>query len=253
MWWRDDLQRRHLVEQPGIDQPRHAGRRLVRPAEGEPDFILRPLLGRVIGELRSAHRMHPDRQIELDHAFEDRPEFRRAERLAGDIGEHLDAPGAQVSHRAVDLLQRGVDVVHRQRRDKGWKALRMPPADVGKTVIGDARQLRGALGRPQQFERRIGERQHLAVVAELIEQLESRVEVPQRRQLGKRGGGRVIRHELPQFLEVSRRQEVVVDVEDQLKAPGFVALKPTRSRGTLSSRSLSRGETTCLSAILFRV
>ena len=98
----------------------------------------------------------------------------------------------------------------------------MPPADVRKPVIGDARQLRGALGRPQQFERRIGERQHLAVVAELIEQLETRVEVPQRRQLGKRGGGRVIRHELPQFLEVSRRQEVVVDVEDQLKAPGFV-------------------------------
>src|SRR5215468_12571728 len=129
----------------------------------------------------------------------------------------------------------------------------MPPADVRKAVIGEARELSRALGRPQQFERWVGERQHLAVVAELIEQLETRVEVPKGRQLGKRSRGREIRRELPQFLEVSRRHEVVEDVEDQLKAPVFRALKPTRSRGTLSSRSLSRGETTCLSAILFRV
>src|SRR5262245_5684163 len=97
----------------------------------------------------------------------------------------------------------------------------MLPADVSKTVIGETRQLGGALGRPQQFERGIGEREHLAVVAELIEQLETRIEVPQRRQLGKRGGGRVTRYQLPQLLEVSRRHEVVENVEDQLKAPGF--------------------------------
>src|SRR5580765_2674410 len=115
----------------------------------------------------------------------------------------------------------------------------MQPANVRKTVIGEARQLRRTLGRPQQFERRIGERQHLAVVAELIEQLETRVEVPQRCELGKRGGGREIRHELPQFPEVSRRHEVVEDVEDQLKAPVSCAATYAVSRHAFKPFSLT--------------
>jgi len=32
----------------------------------------------------------------------------------------------------------------------------------------------------------------------------------------------VVRRQLPQLLEVGRRYEVVEDVENQLKAPGFV-------------------------------
>ena len=61
----DDLQRRQFVEQPGIDQPRHAGGRLVGPAERKPDFVFRDLLGGIVRKIRAAHRMDPDRQIVL--------------------------------------------------------------------------------------------------------------------------------------------------------------------------------------------
>src|SRR5690348_1339455 len=74
----DDFQLRKLVEQPAIDQARHAGRGLVRPSETEPDFVLRDLFRGVIGKIRATHGMDPDRQIVLGHASQYWPKFRGA-------------------------------------------------------------------------------------------------------------------------------------------------------------------------------
>src|SRR6516162_6916102 len=73
----DDFELGKLAEQAGIDQSRHAGRGLIRPSETEPDFVLRSLLRNVIGKIRAAHGMDPDRQIVLGHAPEYWPELGR--------------------------------------------------------------------------------------------------------------------------------------------------------------------------------
>ena len=232
MWWVMIFSARQLVEQAGIDQPRHAGARLVGPAEGEPDLVLRRLLARVIGKLRAAHRMHPDRQVVLDHAVEDRAEFRRAERLAGHVGEDLDALGAEArSSRdrsrasAASRLFIGSDAM------KVGKRSRMPPAELRQPVIGEARQLRRLRsGGPSNSSGGLASDSTWLVVAELIEQLQPRVEVPQRRAgAGNAVAAGVIGHESPQPLEISRRHEMIEDVDDQLKAPVLCAENLRRS------------------------
>ncbi len=109
----DDLQLRQFVENSGIDQARHAGGGLVRPAEGEPDFILRLLLGFVIGEVGASHRMDPDGQIVFDHAAEDRAKFRSAQRLVRDVGENLHAARAQSTDSTVGFRNGRIHIVHR--------------------------------------------------------------------------------------------------------------------------------------------
>ena len=58
----------------------------------------------------------------------------------------------------------------------------MLAADLGQRVVGDARQLRRLLRRRHQLERRIGEADHLAQVAELVEQAQPRIDIDQRLQ-----------------------------------------------------------------------
>ena len=215
----DDLQGRQLVENAGIDQPRHAGGGLVRPAEAEPDLVLRRLLAGIVRKIRAAHGMHPDRQVVRHHLLEDRPELGRAQRLAGDIGEHLDAARAEMRDRAVDLVEAGLDIVHRQRRDERRKAIRMAAADLGQRIVRHARQLRRLLGRCDQLERRIGEADHLAQVVELIEQAAPRIDIDQRLQSRKAGHRDVVGRELRQAVEIGLRHEVIEDVDDHGRGP----------------------------------
>ena len=49
----------------------------------------------------------------------------------------------------------------------------MPAAELGQRVVRHARELRRLVGRSNQLERRIGERDHLLQVVELIEQGEA--------------------------------------------------------------------------------
>src|SRR5215472_9968921 len=74
----DDFQLGKLVEQARIYQSRHAGGGLVRPSKTEPDFVFRDLFRGVIGKIRAAHWMDPDRQIVLGDAPEYWPKFRSA-------------------------------------------------------------------------------------------------------------------------------------------------------------------------------
>ncbi len=76
------------------------------------------------------------------HAPEHRPKFRRRQRLARDIGEHLHAARAEALHRAVGLRDRGLDVVHRQRGDEGRKSIGILAANLGQRIVGHAHQLR---------------------------------------------------------------------------------------------------------------
>src|SRR5262249_902561 len=57
----DDLERRQLIEDAGINKPRHTGGCFIGPSEAEPDFVGRGRLAGVVGELRATHGMHEDR------------------------------------------------------------------------------------------------------------------------------------------------------------------------------------------------
>ena len=78
---------------------------------------------------------------------------------------------------------------------KVGKAVGMPAADLGQRVIGEPRQLRRLVRRRDQLERRIGEREHLLQVAELVEQGEPRIDVHQRLEPRKGGDRHVARDE----------------------------------------------------------
>jgi hypothetical protein len=119
--------------------------------------------------------MHPHRQVVLHHATENRPELRRRQRLAGDIGEQLDAAGAQRRDRAVDLGERRLDVVHRQRGDERRELVGMSAADICQRVVGEPRQIGRHVRRRHQLKRRIGERQDLLQAVEPADQRAARV------------------------------------------------------------------------------
>src|SRR2546427_1506371 len=124
----DDAQLRQPVEPAGEHEPRHEAAGLVGPAEHPPDLVLGLRLGRVIGEPRCAPLMHPDLQAVLvSHTPDDREELRLVEWPAVDVGEDLDAPGAELADGAVHLLERGGDVIHRQRGDEGRELFGVVP------------------------------------------------------------------------------------------------------------------------------
>src|SRR3989337_853714 len=62
---RDDLEIWMLVEQTGEDHVRHGCAGLIGPAERPPDLVVALLFGLEVHDIRAAHRVHPDRQIEL--------------------------------------------------------------------------------------------------------------------------------------------------------------------------------------------
>ena len=71
--------------------------RLVRPAEGPPQVVLRARLAGVVGDRGRPRRMHPDRQTVLGHAREDRLVLGQIERPTVDVGEDLHARRAELS------------------------------------------------------------------------------------------------------------------------------------------------------------
>ena len=145
---------------PGIDQPRHAGRGLVRPAEAEPDLVLRRLLAGVVGKIagRASDAPRP--------AGRARPSAGRSAGYSGALDSGLPAtlvntwmPRAPscVIARSISVRRR-LDIVHRQRRDERRKPIGMAAADLRQRIVRDPRQLRRLVGRCHQLERRIGER-----------------------------------------------------------------------------------------------
>jgi len=83
--------------------------------------------------------VHPDREVMLRHAAEHRAEFLPAQWLAGDIGEDLHAARAEVFDRAINLGQRRVNIIHRQRRDEGGEMVGIFRTQIGKRIVCDTR------------------------------------------------------------------------------------------------------------------
>ena len=105
----------------------------------------------------------------LEHGFVERP--------AGERRKNLHAGGAELVDGALGLLDRTHDVGERQRGDEAGKAVGMLLAKLRHGVVGDARQRQALAGRGEILDRRIGQRDHLPVVAELVHFLEPRIEV----------------------------------------------------------------------------
>ena len=85
-------------------------------------------------------------QVVLGHPREDRQEFRRIERLAGDVGEDLDAEKAERVDRPFGFGNRRVDVGHRQARACTDEAIGMSGDERRHLVVGDPAQSAASAG-----------------------------------------------------------------------------------------------------------
>ena len=156
--------------------------------------------------------MQEDRFAEAFQPFENREERRVVERAAVDVGMDLRAAGVEFGNRAVDLLHRFVGVVHRQAQQEAREPVGVGAADRGHAVIRDPGERRGLIGPAQDVDGRLGHRDDLLVVAELVEQTQPRVHVPQRVD-GAPPGYRALGHGLRQCLDEHLGKDVIENVE----------------------------------------
>ena len=164
----DDLKVRDFIEHTGTHNPRHGRACLICPPETPEDLVERSVFGKVIRVRRRPGRMQPNNFFPLRDLGEDIPELRLIERLVVDISEKLKADGAEFVNNAVDLCQRGLSVVHRERCNKPWHAVWMFPANTCHAVIGYPSQCR-AVARPRNRVRRwLRHGNDLLVIVELV-------------------------------------------------------------------------------------
>src|SRR5262249_8056803 len=98
-------------------------------------------------------------------------------------------------------------------RDEGRKAIGMLAAKLGQRVVRHARKLGRLVGRGDELERRIGEREHLLQSVELVEEREPGIDIPQRLKSGKRGQHHVAGNKRAEAIEIGLRHEMVEDVD----------------------------------------
>src|SRR5207237_10619983 len=158
----------------------HYGKRVaIGPAEAPPHLEAGFLLFGVIRHARGARWMQPDRQIKLRHRGEDRLESFLVERAARNISENLNASGAELLDRAARLLHRAFYVRHRQRGDKSWEAVGIARTQLGHGVVADAREVEPGLAGGKVLDRRIGQRDDLPIIAELVHLTKPLVKIEQ--------------------------------------------------------------------------
>src|SRR5438046_3900519 len=187
--------------------------------------------------------MHPDRQaVPVRHALEDREELRLVERPAVDVGEDLDAPGAEVADARVHILERGSDVIHRQRGDEGRELPGVLLHDLSHAVVRQPGQLGGLLGTSQELDGRHRQSQDLLVLGEALHHAHALVQVPQHRDvhpaLELRRERRVPLGDLLHPLEVRLRKDVRKDVELQLYSSFAPAMVVSSLQRAASARML---------------
>src|SRR5262245_46624783 len=210
-----DLEPRIAVEQAAKHHAHHRHRGVVGPAEAPPHLEPRLLLLGIIRHARRARGMQPDRQVELRHGCEDRLEGFFVERPAGHAGEDLDAAGAELVDRAPRLLYRAVRVRHRERGDEGREAVGMARGELRHGVVADAREVEPDLAVGKVFDRRIRQRDDLAVIAELIHLAEALVEIEQLFDAAQpRGDVTEPRRDAVHLLEELIGKDVTVDIDN---------------------------------------
>src|SRR5215207_5933680 len=114
----EDLETGVTIEHAVEDDAGHERRCLVRPAERPPDLVLRGGLADVVGEALVAVGVRPHHPVALGHLRPEGPQVRRVPRHARDARVDLDAQRAEVVDRTIDLVERRVQVVERQRGDE---------------------------------------------------------------------------------------------------------------------------------------
>src|SRR5262245_7447766 len=232
----DDLEPRIAVEQAAKHHAHHRHRGVVGPAEAPPHLEPRLLLLGIVRHARRARGMQPDRQIELRHRRENRLEGFFIKRPAGHAGEDLDAASAELVDRAPRLLYRAVHVRHRERGDEGREARGMARGELGHGVVADAREVQPDLAVGKVLDRRIRQRDDLAVVAELVHLAEALVEIEQlfdspqpRRDVAEP------RRDAIHLLEELIRKDVTVDIDDRVighrRSPSLNASRHARASG----------------------
>src|SRR3989475_1060269 len=187
--------------------------------------------------------MHPDRQAYLvHHALEDGDELGLVERPAVTVGEDPAAPGAELADGAVHLLERGGDIVHRQRGDEGRDLPGVFPHDLRHAVVRQPGELGGLLGTSQELDGRHRQGQDLLVLGEALHHAHALVQVPQHRNvhpaLELRRERRVPLGDLLHPLEVRLRKDVGENVEFQHYSSFTPAMVESSLQRAASARML---------------
>jgi len=221
-WARQDAQPREALEHAAVDETHRGQRGVERKADDQVEAVVVHL-----GLAERIDRVEEDRSVELLGPLVERPERLVVERRAVNVRADGDAGEAQIAHGAVELDQRGVHVLERQRCQTD-EAVRMRAHDLGDLVVPDPCQPH-AQRRWRPVEHRRPEREHLAVHAEAIHLVEARrrvvkrvdvapvldaLEAEERRRVGgeARAVGGAVRRQL---LHERARVEMRVDVDDQ--------------------------------------
>ena len=165
-----------------------------------------------------------DQRMDVDHGLaavqllQHRLVDRIAQPLVAVVGLQVDAVGLEGVEGVFDLLQRHVDVHHRQRREDA-EAARIIAPHLGGEVLADARRScwrpLGAGVEPQ--ARGGGERQHRGADAVLVHQLRSALAGVQSNTPGNGGILRLPSHSFC-IVEIGRRIEMMVGVDQRLGA-----------------------------------
>ena len=93
----------------------------------------------------------------------------------------------------------------------------MPTAELGEQVVRQPRELRRLVGRSNELERRIGEREHLLQAVEFVEQREPRIDVPQGLEARKRGERHMAGNDGAEAIEIRLRHEMIEDVDHHVQ------------------------------------
>jgi hypothetical protein len=92
-------------------------------------------------------------------------------------------------------------------------------------VVGDARQREPLAGRGEILDRRIGQRHHLAVIAERVHLAKPRVEIVDLAHVAQpRRDIAELRRDLVHLVEKARRRDVTVKIDERISAHGAFLL-----------------------------
>ncbi|MBI3049810.1 MAG: hypothetical protein HYY76_16005 [Acidobacteria bacterium] len=108
---RDDLDAGVAIEDAGEDEPRHRRHGVVEPPRDAPRIEAARRLRRIVGSIGAAHRVQQHRHVEPGDAVEERRELRIVERPPVDVGVDLDGAEPEPMNVAIELGERGDDVV----------------------------------------------------------------------------------------------------------------------------------------------
>ena len=124
--------------------------------------------------------MQPGGSAKPFEAVKNRFEARMVERRAEHVRVDLRTQRVKLVHRSVDLQERGIRVLERQRRRKSDEAVRIPLHQVRHLVVGEPSKFRRDLRRTGLLDGRHRQHEYLRVVAKGLQPAPARVEVGQR-------------------------------------------------------------------------